>query len=254
MASGWTVSTLLVLATLGSVTCHDHYLGKCPDFKPMEGFDFDRFVGRWYAVEKFDTSSRCLTYDFNESEMGEREVVQTSVLNPLKKLTVDNKVVYTGKLTFPRSTTPADMIVKFPLSVLGSAEYTLMDTEYDSYAMLCTCQQTKLIFDILTWHRRSCTILQRAPERNSDLVSKMHDLLNNQVGRSDPDEDQPDHDFDIIRHDRCDYEDNGKGLQIDVDKILDSTKDEVGTYTYDYVSDWEPETEDLVGKGLVEII
>ena len=26
---------------------------------------------------------------------------------------------------------------------------------------------------------------------------------------------------------RCDYEDNGKGLQIDVDKILDSTKDEV---------------------------
>ena len=45
-----------------------------------------------------------------------REVVQTSVLNPLKKLTVDNKVVYTGKLTFPRSSTPADMIVKFPLS------------------------------------------------------------------------------------------------------------------------------------------
>ena len=26
---------------------------------------------------------------------------------------------------------------------------------------------------------------------------------------------------------RCDYEDNGKGLHIDVDKILDSTKEEV---------------------------
>jgi len=244
----------LCLAAAASVSAHDAYLGTCPDFRPMDNFNFDQFAGRWYAVEKFDTSSRCLTYDFLEDEMGDREIVQTSEISPLKKLTVDNKVKYTGQLTFPRSSTEADMIVKFPLSVLGSAEYTLMDTDYDNYAMLCTCQQTKLIFDILTWHRRSCTILQRAPERNAEYVEKMHQVLNNQVGRNDPDEDQPDHDFDIIRHDRCDYEDNGKGLQIDVDKILDSTKDEVGTYTYDYVSDWEPETEDLVGKGLVEII
>jgi len=246
--------SLAVFFLAASVSGHDSYLGKCPNFKPMDGFDFDRFIGRWYAVEKFDTSSRCLTYDFNENELGEREVLQTSVINPLKKLSVDNKVKYKGDLTFPRSSTPADMIVKFPLSVLGSAEYTLMDTDYDNYAMLCTCQQTKIIFDILTWHRRSCTILQRKPEYNKEYVNQMHELLNNQVGREDPDEDQPDHDFDVIRHDRCDYEDNGKGLHIDVDKILDSTKEEVGSYTYDYVSDWEPETEDLVGKGLVEII
>ena len=64
-------------------------------------------------------SSRCLTYDFNENELGEREVLQTSVINPLKKLSVDNKVKYKGDLTFPRSSTPADMIVKFPLSKLN---------------------------------------------------------------------------------------------------------------------------------------
>ena len=77
---------------------------------------FLQFAGRWYAVEKFDTSSRCLTYDFLEDEMGDREIVQTSEISPLKKLTVDNKVKYTGQLTFPRSSTEADMIVKFPLS------------------------------------------------------------------------------------------------------------------------------------------
>merc|ERR1712096_58790 len=54
----------------------------------------------------------------------------------------------------------------------------------------------------------------------------MHQVLNDQVG-ADPDEDQPDHDFDIIQHDRCNYEDNGKGLNIDVDKILESTQDEI---------------------------
>ena len=101
-----------------------------------------------------------------------------------------------------------------------------MDTDYDNYAMLCTCQSSKFIFDIFTWHRRSCTILQRESERNVEFTNKMHQLLNRQVG-SDPDEDQADHDFDIVRHDRCNYEDNGKGLNIDVDKILESTKDEV---------------------------
>ena len=74
--------SLAVIFLAGSVSGHDSYLGKCPNFKPMDGFDFDRvslfchsltshqyhtsvcmwiclfslqFIGRWYAVEKFDT-------------------------------------------------------------------------------------------------------------------------------------------------------------------------------------------------------
>ncbi len=55
----------------------------------------------------------------------------------------------------------------------------------------------------------------------------MHDLLNEQIG--DPtDDEQPDHDFDAVDHSNCNYADDGKGLQIDVDKILGATKDEVG--------------------------
>ena len=57
---------------------------------------------------------------------------------------------------------------------------------------------------------------------------QMHNLLNEQI----PDDDEPaDHDFDVISQTGCDYEDNSKGLQLDVDKIIGSTQEEV-TNTY----------------------
>ena len=54
----------------------------------------------------------------------------------------------------------------------------------------------------------------------------MHDLLNGMIGNPSDDE-QPDHDFDPIDHSNCNYADDGKGLQIDVDKILGASKGQV---------------------------
>ena len=53
-------------------------------------------------------------------------------------------------------------------------------------------------------------------------------MLNAQIP-SDDDE-LADHDFDIVSQNGCDYEDNGKGLQIDVEKILGAGTDEVSVY------------------------
>ena len=56
---------------------------------------------------------------------------------------------------------------------------------------------------------------------------QMHNLLNEQI----PDDDErADHDFDVISQSGCDYEENGKGLQLDVDKIIGSTQEEVYIY------------------------
>ena len=48
-----------------------------------------------------------------------------------------------------------------------------MDTDYDNYAMICTCQSKKILFDALTFHRRSCTILQRSPERDTTITNEV---------------------------------------------------------------------------------
>lgn len=55
---------------------------------------------------------------------------------------------------------------------------------------------------------------------------QLHDVLNEQVPSSDDDE-KADHDFDVVSHAGCDYEDNGKGLNIDVDRIIGNTERKV---------------------------
>ena len=53
-------------------------------------------------------------------------------------------------------------------------------------------------------------------------------MLNEQIPGDD--DELPDHDFDIVQHTGCDYDDNGKGLQLDVEKILGTSQKEVIIY------------------------
>ena len=39
-----------------------------------------------------------------------------------------------------------------------------------------------------------------------------------------------DHDFDIVNHNECNYKDDGKGLQIDVEKIIGEATDGVSIF------------------------
>ena len=100
---------------------------------------------------------------------------------------------------------------------MGTASYVILKTDYDNYALLCTCQAKKIL-SLFTFPRRSCTILQREPIYDPEISKMLHDTLNEAIGE---DEDElPDHDFDRIDHRNCNYNDDGKGLNIDVDKIL----------------------------------
>merc|ERR1712172_455762 len=85
-----------------------------------------------------------------------------------------------------------------------------------------------------------CTILQRSSEKDASISRKLHDFLNlkfEEIGRSADDGELPDHDFDDISHTGCDYADNGKGLQLDVEKILGSGTEEVGSVVKDLVGE-----------------
>merc|ERR1711902_371740 len=102
------------------------------------------------------------------------------------------------------------MIVRFPLNVVGSSSFIVMDTDYDTYAMVCTCQDVDLFLSYV--HRRSCSILQRNEEEDPEITRKMKELVDSQV-------DNASHDFGKIKQEGCEH---GKDtvLNIDVDKIL----------------------------------
>lgn len=219
------------MTLLASGHGHDEYIGSCPKFPAMSGFDWNEFrEGRWYAMEKFGTTqSECFTYDFGEDEIGHKFIEQNSVLKAPKRLSVSNKYRYKGRLDTTSSSEPANMVVRFPLNILGRSSFVVMDTDYDNYALICTCQ-SKNILSLITFHRRSCTILQREPVWNPTISKQLHDLLNEKVPTGTGNE-KTDHDFDRIDHDNCNYADDGKGIQIDVDKILGIGSDAPGLVT-----------------------
>merc|ERR1712107_173276 len=49
---------LLVLLVAGLASAHEYFPEKCPEFQPMQGFDWDQFSnGVWYVTQKFATRS-----------------------------------------------------------------------------------------------------------------------------------------------------------------------------------------------------
>jgi len=209
---------LIAFAAVAAVfaAAHETDTGECPTFPPMQGFDYDRFAeGRWYALEKFGTHElKCLTYDFGVNGYGFKQVTQKSVSKTLDRLSLANYHTSRGNLEAPSSSQPANMVVRFSTNIYGPSSFVIMDTDYNDYALLCTCQSAGLI--ITTLHRRSCTILGREPIRNPDTMKRLKDFLDERLVTGD----QPfSHDFDIIDQRNCDY-DSTQGLNLDLDKVL----------------------------------
>ncbi|XP_046681846.1 apolipoprotein D-like [Homalodisca vitripennis] len=164
---------LLLVALFGvSVHSHSYKLGGCPTVEPLNDFSMSRFLGKWYVIQKTSTGSRCLTYNFTTAEEpNEYNLEQVSEHPVLGLASVDNKYHYTGHLVVPSLDTPAKMVVKFPLSVAGSASYTVFATDYDTFGAIFTCQ--KLAFA----HRESATILSRQKTLDKMFLDKVRGKL-----------------------------------------------------------------------------
>lgn len=174
--------------------------------EPMPDFDMNKMLGIWYVVQKTSTASHCLTYNITRGEdPGEYEIEQVSQhfilgLTPLK-----HDYRYTGTIKTNDPSMPGKMRVRFPLSVGGSASYTVFITDYTGYAGIFTCQ--KLTFA----HRQSASILSRRRDLDKDTIDK----IRNRLSRSGVDP----YDLSIINQNDCPKHPDGapNGVNIDID-------------------------------------
>lgn len=237
------IKSLFFVLCLGIVTGHELYPGKCPDFNPMKEFNWEKFSSNvWYVTQKFDTKSTCLTYEFKTDNLGFKSVEQIRQLPFKDAVGIDHDYKYTGKLFVPQESVPSKMIVRFPLNAIGSASYVVVDTDYDNYGLLCTCQAMDLF--ITTAHRISCSILQRTAQEDESISQKLTNLVPEKYL----------HDFDKIDHTACEYN-REKAWNIDVDKILSGvseTDDQLLGIASDVASSFEGSSasfEDLKKKA-----
>ncbi|XP_026284936.1 apolipoprotein D [Frankliniella occidentalis] len=202
-------SLLVLVAALACAAAHSYHLGSCPNVEPMSGFEMDKFLGKWYVIQKTSTGSRCLVYNFTrvgeaERAAGDYRVEQISEHLLLGLTSVDHKYRYSGLLRVnPDSDSAANMTVQFPLSVAGSASYRVFMTDYDTYAAIFTCQ--RLAFA----NRQSVSILARKRTLDKQYIDKIRNRMST-LG-VDP------FDLSIISQDRCVVE-KTEGVDINIDE------------------------------------
>merc|ERR1712126_93801 len=167
--------TLLPLLTLGQAA-HTS-LGSCPSVPSLRNFELERYMGAWYeysnTFETFQIASSCVRAQY--ALQGER----VSVLNEqISTITGDYVFVNgTARPADPADTeNKAEYIVAFyntpfqnPDSTAGgSPNYRVVSTDYDSYALVYTCNNFMFL------KKESLWVLTREQKPTQELADSIY--------------------------------------------------------------------------------
>ncbi|KPJ09407.1 Apolipoprotein D [Papilio machaon] len=124
---------------IAAVTAQIPSLGFCPDYQPMANFNMNRFLGTWYEAERYFTvselGSRCVTTKYESTPEG-RILVSNEITNAMTGM----KRVLDGHLQMIGREGEGRMIVKYAtLPVPYDTEFSVLDTDYDTYAVMWSC-------------------------------------------------------------------------------------------------------------------
>ncbi|XP_037783809.1 apolipoprotein D-like [Penaeus monodon] len=183
-------SIVALVGLLGSAHAHDWGFGQCPRADPFPNLSVDKFLGLWYVIEQFDTSSTCLTLNYSRVSTTQLKVTKSRQLYLLDSLNIDHTNDYTGTLDIPDGENAGKMRVKWPLNVAGKGDYVVYDTDYDTYAAIYECQQLSSLM-----HRKSASILSRTPALDQTFVNRTKRRLNSFNIDTE--------DFDVVDHNSC---------------------------------------------------
>ncbi|XP_063835695.1 apolipoprotein D-like [Ostrinia nubilalis] len=130
---------LSVLCLLASASAQIPSLGWCPDFQPMVNFNMNRFLGTWFEVERY----------FTVSELGTRCVATNYISTPEGRILVSNEItnyitglkrLMEGHIQMVGREGEGRFMVKYSsLPLPYDYEYSILDTDYDSYAVMWSC-------------------------------------------------------------------------------------------------------------------
>ncbi|XP_076228970.1 apolipoprotein D-like [Nomia melanderi] len=162
---------VLVLSTLALAKAQVPSLGFCPDYVPMANFDMEKFLGVWYEAERY----------FQLTEVVSRCVMANYTLSPDGKFRVSNEVTnrFTGikrvvEGEIKKAASKAEegkLVVKYTIPLTPETKYSVLETDYDSYAVLWSCS------GIGPFHTQNAWVMTRDRIAPGPTLQKAYSVL-----------------------------------------------------------------------------
>ncbi|XP_013176156.1 PREDICTED: apolipoprotein D-like [Papilio xuthus] len=121
--------------------------GTCPDVEAMKNFDAERYLGRWYEVEKyfafFELGGRCITADY-----GQKDDLITVTNKQINNITGSTNEIKGYATKESGEADEAKLSVYFPKMPINiAAPYWIVGTDYDSYSVIWSCYEFGTLFN-----------------------------------------------------------------------------------------------------------
>ncbi|XP_012239549.1 apolipoprotein D-like [Bombus impatiens] len=162
---------VLILSALALVRAQIPSLGFCPDYVPMANFDMSKFLGIWYEAERY----------FQLTEVVSRCVMANYTMGPDGKYRVSNEVTnrFTGikrvlEGEIKKAASKAEegkLIVKYTIPLTPETKYSVLETDYDSYAVLWSCS------GIGPFHTQNAWVMTRERLAPGTVLQKAYAVL-----------------------------------------------------------------------------
>ncbi|XP_069987722.1 uncharacterized protein [Penaeus vannamei] len=163
------VEVVVVLAAVVvSSSAHSIGFGACPRLRGMKNFEPGKFAGFWYAIEMYSTFSRCVTLDFARISKDDFKVTEGKEYAVAQFVGIEHVFSNTGIYASRAPKDPAKFEVKWSNNVFGAADGTIINTDYEQYAVVLECQR---VFYFMK--RTSALILSRSRKLDYEIIRKL---------------------------------------------------------------------------------
>ncbi|XP_076663722.1 uncharacterized protein LOC143366491 [Andrena cerasifolii] len=162
---------VLILSALAVARAQVPSLGFCPDYVPMANFNMEKFMGVWYEAERYfqltEVVSRCVMANYTHGPDGKFRV-SNEVTNRFTGI----KRVVEGEIKKAASKAEeGKLVVKYTIPLTPETKYSVLETDYDTYAVLWSCS------GIGPFHTQNAWIMTRARLAPGAIVQKAYAVL-----------------------------------------------------------------------------
>jgi len=156
-------------------------LGRCPEYQPMPDFDKEAFLGKWYEIERYFTvtelASRCVTMNYERRSDG-----KIWVNNEITNRFTNVQRIVSGVMSLSSKSGDGKFTIKYTTTPVNyDTTMYVLDTDYDSYAVLWSC--SSIIGPV--GHSQNVWVMGRERSPSGPILQRAYGVLDKyQISRT----------------------------------------------------------------------